>query len=121
MITRTEKLLKVLADEKRLRILKLLQKHPCCVCELAAVLGVTQPSISRHLNKLCSVGLLSSKKMGFWTDYFLNIQEFSKKSSQKKVVLLILKEMEKDERIKKDKMILSKSDRSKLCSCRNKV
>ena len=52
MVKKIENLLKILADEKRLRILSLLRKKPRCVCELAAVLGVTQPSVSRHLNKL---------------------------------------------------------------------
>ena len=38
-----EKLLKALADKNRLRILKLLEVRKMCVCELASVLGITQP------------------------------------------------------------------------------
>jgi ArsR family transcriptional regulator, arsenate/arsenite/antimonite-responsive transcriptional repressor len=47
-----EGLFKALADKNRIRILKLLESRKCCVCELADLLGITQPSISRHLKKL---------------------------------------------------------------------
>jgi len=66
------KTLKVLSDKNRLRILKLLELRKFCVCELAAVIGITQPSVSRHLKKLKASGLISDEQQGFWTDYFLN-------------------------------------------------
>ena len=69
---RLTKVLKILADKNRLRILKLLESNKFCVCELAAVLGITQPSTSRHLKKLKSAGLISSEQQGFWTYYFIN-------------------------------------------------
>ena len=64
-----ERKLKALADNKRLRILKMLEKKKMCVCELASVLGITQPSVSRHLKKLKKAGLIESEQNGFWTDY----------------------------------------------------
>jgi ArsR family transcriptional regulator, arsenate/arsenite/antimonite-responsive transcriptional repressor len=66
------KVVKVLADKNRLRILKLLELRKFCVCELAAVIGITQPSVSRHLKKLKAAGLISDEQQGFWTDYSLN-------------------------------------------------
>ena len=53
-----DKTLKAFADSNRLRILKLLEKKKMCVCELAFVLGITQPSVSKHLKKLTSTGLI---------------------------------------------------------------
>lgn len=43
----------------------------CCVCELSGVLGITQPSVSKHLKKLKQVGLIAAKQDGFWTNYIL--------------------------------------------------
>ena len=49
-------LFKVLSDNNRIRIINLLERRPLCVCEIAHILGVTQPSISRHLRKMKSAG-----------------------------------------------------------------
>jgi ArsR family transcriptional regulator len=53
-----EKTLKASADKNRIRILKLLENKKMCVCELSHVLGIAQPSVSRHLKKLKSANLL---------------------------------------------------------------
>lgn len=71
MINTTQKLFKIFADRNRLRIFKLLEQRKMCVCELAFVLGVTQPSVSRHLKKMREAGLIASEQDGFWTNYFL--------------------------------------------------
>ncbi len=63
--------LKALADRNRLRIIKLLEKKNMCVCELAFVLGITQPSVSRHLKKLETAGLIEGEQESFWTNYSL--------------------------------------------------
>jgi len=46
------RLLKALANETRLKILKLLSKREMCVCELTVTLDLTQPTASHHLNIL---------------------------------------------------------------------
>lgn len=70
-MNKLDRVLKALADANRLRILNLLGKQKMCVCELAFVLGVTQPSVSRHLKKLVHAGIVSSKQDGYWTNYFI--------------------------------------------------
>lgn len=65
------KVFKALSDENRLRILKMLQKKKMCVCELAAVLCITQPSVSRHLGLMKDAGLLKGERNGLWIDYEL--------------------------------------------------
>ena len=64
---------KAIADRNRLRIIKLLQSKPMCVCELTAVLGIAQPSVSRHLRVLKDAGLVRDKREGPWIDYLLDI------------------------------------------------
>ena len=65
------KVFKSLADKNRLRILKMLQHKKMCVCELAAALGITQPSVSRHLSLMKDAGLVVDSRNGPWIDYDL--------------------------------------------------
>ncbi|MBN2108160.1 MAG: winged helix-turn-helix transcriptional regulator [Deltaproteobacteria bacterium] len=65
------KVLKAAGDKNRLRILKMLEQKPMCVCELAAVLGITQPSVSKHLSLLKEAGLVSDEREGQWIEYRL--------------------------------------------------
>ena len=59
-----EQILKVLADKNRMRIIKLLEQRKMCVCELTFILGIKQPSVSRHLKKLRESGLIQEEKNG---------------------------------------------------------
>ncbi len=63
--------LKASADKNRMRILKMLEKKSMCVCELAAVLGIKQPSVSKHLVILKNAGLIQDERNGQWIDYSL--------------------------------------------------
>jgi ArsR family transcriptional regulator len=66
------KVMKALSDPNRVKILKLLQERPMCVCELWIALEVSQPSASKHLKILEDAGLVDYKKDGFWVYYFLS-------------------------------------------------
>jgi ArsR family transcriptional regulator len=64
--------LKVLADDTRLRLLSLLQAQPdheACVCHLTAPLGLTQPTVSHHLKVLLDAGLVVREQRGSWAYY----------------------------------------------------
>jgi ArsR family transcriptional regulator len=63
------KLFKALADETRLRILKLLEVREMCVCEVMVALGLTQPTASHHLGILENAGLAKNRKEGKWVFY----------------------------------------------------
>lgn len=56
---RLEELRKILADDKRMAILKLLNKKKCYSTELAEVLQVSKPTISYHINKMLGIGILN--------------------------------------------------------------
>ena len=62
---------KALSDPNRVRIVKMLQHRSMCVCELQAGLGISQPTVSKHLKILERAGLVSYRKDGLWVDYFL--------------------------------------------------
>ncbi len=63
--------LKALADPTRLKIVALLARRPFCVCELTVALGLSQPTISRHLQQLEAAGFLISERQGSWVIYHL--------------------------------------------------
>ena len=66
-----ERLLKAAGDRTRLRILALLRKEPLCVCQLVEILGLSQPTVSKHLSVLASAGLVTDRKEGRWVFYSL--------------------------------------------------
>lgn len=66
-------LFKCLADDTRLRCVRLVAEHgELCVCELATALAVIQPKISRHLAQLRGCGVLADQRRGQWVYYRLH-------------------------------------------------
>lgn len=63
--------LKALADETRLRIIRLLvvNRTAMCVCELVDSLEERQYNVSRHLQILEACGLIEEEKDGRWVYY----------------------------------------------------
>jgi ArsR family transcriptional regulator len=66
------KLLKVLSDESRLRVLNLLHERECCVCEVMQVMDISQSKASRILSALYDVGLLKLRREGRWALYSID-------------------------------------------------
>ena len=68
-----EKKFKALADEKRLEILHLVQKHgSVCVCDLAEVIEMPQSKLSYHLKQLLDADYVTVEKKGTWNYYSIN-------------------------------------------------
>lgn len=62
---------KALSDPNRVKMLKILQNRPLCVCELQDALNIAQPTVSKHLKQLEEAGLVASTKEGLWVNYRL--------------------------------------------------
>ena len=63
-------LFKVLSDPTRLKLFQILfEKEARCVGELVEMLDQPQPTISRHLNHLKRLGILSVARDGTWMWY----------------------------------------------------
>src|ERR1700722_11472829 len=60
---------KAFADPSRVRILMALRGRELCVCELCDVLGLTQSTLSTHLQVIRRAGLVSARKEGKWMYY----------------------------------------------------
>lgn len=67
----TASLFKALADPTRVRIVNLLANRPesVCACEMNEEFDLAQPTMSHHLKKLVSAGLLNREQRGTWA-YF---------------------------------------------------
>jgi ArsR family transcriptional regulator len=65
--------LKALSDPIRLRIILLLQSEgELCVCDLMAVLGLPQSTVSRHLAYLKRSCWVDTRREGVWMYYQLS-------------------------------------------------
>jgi DNA-binding transcriptional ArsR family regulator len=62
---------KALADPTRIAIVNRLAQGACCVCDLNAAFGLSQPTISHHLRLLRDAGLVASTRRGTWMEYRL--------------------------------------------------
>lgn len=63
--------LRVLADATRLRILDVLRRGEATVLEIAALVGTSQPNVSRHLALLLRAGLVGRRQAGRHVHYRL--------------------------------------------------
>ena len=66
-------LLKALADPTRLSMVACLWQAsaPVCICDFTATFDLSQPTISHHMGKLRTAGLIESEKRGIWIHYRL--------------------------------------------------
>ena len=60
-------LFRLLGDETRLRLLRLVARESLNVSEITSVLGVAQSGVSRHLGLLKDAGVLTERRLGTYT------------------------------------------------------
>ncbi|MFH7325097.1 ArsR/SmtB family transcription factor [Desulfurivibrio sp. C05AmB] len=108
------RVMKALSDPNRVTILKILARRHLCVCELTALLGLAQSTVSKHLRILEEAGLVAYEKDGPWINYYLA----DGSDSLYAATLLGQLEtwLEEDPRIRKILTGLAQVDRRRLCS-----
>jgi ArsR family transcriptional regulator len=93
------KIMRVLSDPARLRILMVLMKKELCVCQLMGILGISQPLVSRNLTLLSEAGFLQERKQG-------KLVFYSKKREmdqiRKKIVSLLKEALKSDSILAED-------------------
>jgi ArsR family transcriptional regulator, arsenate/arsenite/antimonite-responsive transcriptional repressor len=76
---------KALSDPARIRIVQFLSRPDAaccsvqervCACDLEAILGLSQPTVSHHMKLLVQAGLVVSEKDGRWVHYRLDRSRF---------------------------------------------
>jgi ArsR family transcriptional regulator len=105
--------LKAMADPMRIRILKMLEQKSMCVCELTAVLGIQQSSVSHHLKVLKYAGFVDDIRSGPWIDYELATKEYNAYVPELKK--LLIEWLRDDTQIADDLEKAREADRQELC------
>jgi ArsR family transcriptional regulator, arsenate/arsenite/antimonite-responsive transcriptional repressor len=114
---------KALADTNRIRILKMLQHKPLCVCEITSILGLATSTVSKHLSILKAAGLITDRKDSKWVNY--EIERKPENPEVRHALELVQDILEKDDTIKGDRRKTRIVDRNQICgteagSCRVK-
>lgn len=68
---RMAEIFKVLSDSTRLKIVQALELDELCVCDIAALIGLSQPSVSHHLKTLRQSGIVKFRRSGKMALYSL--------------------------------------------------
>jgi ArsR family transcriptional regulator, arsenate/arsenite/antimonite-responsive transcriptional repressor len=115
------KAFKVLSDETRLRVLNLILKRECCVCEIIQALEISQSKASRALTTLYDAGFLKLRKKGLWSLYSFDADEMAK--CQAGLVGVIKKVLEQNKTALLDKERLKSAKRTGVSciKCKSKV
>lgn len=63
---------KVLSDDNRLKIIKMVAKGKKCANQILDGLGISQPTLSHHMRILTEIGLVKAQKQGTLVYYELD-------------------------------------------------
>ena len=113
---------KALSEETRLTILSMLLNHgELCVCDVEAVLQISQSKASRHLRYLKNAGLVDDRREGVWVYYKIAEKSDSEASvvlkSNRKIFHSLL-----DESIESrlEEWLAAKATRGNICEAESK-
>lgn len=71
---KSAKILKALADPKRLRIVDMLSCGELCACKILEEFHITQPTLSHDMKVLMTAGIVNARPEGKWIYYSLNVE-----------------------------------------------
>jgi ArsR family transcriptional regulator len=111
-LKKTSKVFKALSDETRLRILKMLEAKPLCVCEIQHVLKGSQPNVSHHLKTLFEAGLVDSRRDGLWIAY--RLADKPETPIHAAVLALLRRSLKDDDRVRKDRVAVKTVNRLEI-------
>jgi ArsR family transcriptional regulator len=111
-LKKTSKVFKALSDETRLRILKMLEAKPLCVCEIQHVLKGSQPNVSHHLKTLFEAGLVDSRRDGLWIAY--RLADKPETPLHAAALALLRRSLKDDDRVRKDRIAVKSVNRLEI-------
>ncbi|MEJ5300983.1 MAG: metalloregulator ArsR/SmtB family transcription factor [Thermodesulforhabdaceae bacterium] len=108
------KVMKALSEPNRVKILKALLKREMCVCEIQALIGLAQPTVSKHLKVLEEADLITYSKENLWVNYRVYKET---PNPYAKILIQFLEEwLEDDPAIKEVIFRIDTVDRYQICS-----
>ena len=112
MMRKLVRIFKALSDPNRVRILKMLQVRPLCVCEITEILRLSNSTVSKHLFLLREADLIVGEKEGKWVNYRLNLP--AEDEYGREILRLLAEWLQDDEQIKRDLERVRNIDRYNL-------
>jgi len=107
------KTFQAVSDTNRLRILKMLEIRPLCVCEITEILQLANSTVSKHLAILRDSGFILDEKDGKWVNYKLT--DISNTDYVEKLKALIATCLPDDKIIHSDRDRVKQVDRNIIC------
>ena len=108
-------IVKLLSDETRFRIFKMLQHRPAFVCEITHILNLSMATVSVHLSKMKNFGIVASEREGNKIKYFL-----TNPSGEKKLIFEMFSRLgENWEIVRKDRELLDSLKLEEVCPSRD--
>jgi len=104
---------KALSDPNRIRILKMLQIRPLCVCEITQLLGLATSTVSKHLSILRNAGFITDEKDGRWVNY--SLEESGRNPYAQRLLSQIKEWLLENETVQSDIDALKNIDRYTIC------
>lgn len=104
---------KALSDTNRIRILKMLEVRPLCVCEITDILNLATSTVSKHLSILRDAGLIEDEKDGKWVNYDLNREQNDEYARH--LLPLMRTWLQENTLVLKDKEMAVKTCRETIC------
>ena len=101
-----EQLFRALADWTRLRLLNLMSGQEVCVCYFTEILGLPQPTISRHLAYLRRAGMVEARREGKWMHYRLTAP---KQPAARAVLREVLRWLQTDKEMERERARLTRA------------
>lgn len=108
------RVMKALSDPNRVKAMKMLGVRPLCVCEITAILGLAQPTVSKHLKVLEEAGLVESWKEGSWVNYRLPKQPENRYAAE--MLARLEGWLADDQQIKDAVVQVANVDRLRICA-----
>lgn len=71
------RVLRALADDTRLRALRLIAERARSTQELAPLVGVTEAGLSKHLRQLAQAGIVTTKREGYYVLYSVDTERLA--------------------------------------------
>jgi ArsR family transcriptional regulator, arsenate/arsenite/antimonite-responsive transcriptional repressor len=90
--------LKALADESRLALVKLLLRRDYCVGALAMHLNISESAVSQHLRVLRVAGIVKGEKRGYFTHYWVDRDFLASIAKDLTSLSLTKADLEKDQK-----------------------
>ncbi len=107
------KTFQALSDSNRIRILKMLEIRPLCVCEITEILKLANSTVSKHLSILRDSGFIMDEKDGRWVNY--RLIDHAGNEYVTRLLPLLSSWLPDDNIIKQDQRRVTEVDRNIIC------